>query len=78
MQAPYWSSSALWQAEFRCWSRGISGLAPAVLVPLVVVAFGWGLEVAGVRSLRQAIPRLIGEANEILGAIVTSGDPAAR
>jgi hypothetical protein len=49
----------------------IDGLVLALLIPAVAIALAWGLEAAGVRSLRQDIPRLLGEVNEILGSTGT-------
>jgi hypothetical protein len=49
----------------------IDGLVLALLAPAVAIALAWGLEAAGVRSLRQDIPQLLGEVNEILGSAGT-------
>lgn len=58
-------------------SGNVSGLVPALLVPVGVIAVLWGFEAAGVRSLRQDTPRLLGEVNEILGSTATFAGPAA-
>jgi hypothetical protein len=45
----------------------LSGLLPAVLVPLAMTAFIAGFNVVGLRSLERDIPKLIQEMNAILG-----------
>jgi hypothetical protein len=48
---------------------------PTVLVPAVAIAVHWGFAVLGMRSLREDIPSLIGEVNDILGATAAFADP---
>jgi hypothetical protein len=57
-------------------SGRISGLLPALLGPVGLVAVVKGYGAAGALSLRHDIPTLIGEVNAILGSTVTYG-PAA-
>ena len=39
-----------------------------MLAPVAAIAAAWGFEAMGVRSLRQDIPKLIGEVREIVGS----------
>jgi hypothetical protein len=64
----------------RLVSGHIDGLLPGVLAPVAAIAAAWGFEAMGVRSLRQDIPRLIGEVHEILGsaAYPPTGESGAK
>jgi hypothetical protein len=58
-------------------SGHLSGLLPAVLIPLALTAFIVSFNTVGLRSLERDIPKLIQEMNEILGSTATFPSPAA-
>lgn len=55
----------------------LSGLLPAMLIPLAITTFIVGFNVAGLRLLERDIPQLIQELNGLLGSTATFTVPAA-
>jgi hypothetical protein len=55
----------------------LSGLLPAVLIPLGMTAFFAGFNVVGLRSLERDIPKLVEEMNSILDSTATLAEPAS-
>ena len=57
----------------------LSKALPALIIPLAMLAFFAGFNVIGLRSLQQAIPKLIDEVNAVIDStLIVPGQPPNR
>lgn len=69
--------SAVWGGIALLVHGHLSGLLPAVLVPLGMTAALTGFNFVGIRSLELDIPKLVEEMNGILDSTATLAGPAS-